>query len=164
MYYHNVQYVQFFSLLVLTLSRICLRWVFRSSSAQCRNRCGWRSAAQKVRRSTAVKRVCLREGTKTMTGDLGEYLQMAWYTGFIMAISLDGVCVMLNPCSIHGNSSPDYNSSQLYVSHMHTTFLLTSNIMGMYIHNTGVPTSAYGCVIQRVSTVDKIHMYKCVLL
>lgn len=42
---------------------------------------GTTSAAQKVRMSMAVRRVCLREGTNTTTGLEGECFMMAWYTG-----------------------------------------------------------------------------------
>ena len=55
------------------------------------NLCGCRSAAQNVSKSTAVRRVCLRDGTNTTTASFGEYLQIAWYTGLIMAISREGV-------------------------------------------------------------------------
>ena len=69
-----------------------------SSTEQWRKRCGCRSAAQKVSRSTAARRACLREGTKTSTGRFGECWHMARYTGLIIATSRDGVCEMVKPC------------------------------------------------------------------
>lgn len=57
----------------------------------------WMSAAHVVRMSMAVRRVCLREGTKTMTGFLGECLVMAWYTGLAMDSRRVCVWLMLKP-------------------------------------------------------------------
>ena len=45
----------------------------------------------------AVRRVCLRDGTKTMTGFLGECLVMAWYTGLAMDSRRVCVWLMLKP-------------------------------------------------------------------
>lgn len=46
----------------------------------------------------AVSRVCLRDGTKTMTGFLGECFMMAWYTGLAMESRRVCVWLMLKPC------------------------------------------------------------------
>lgn len=55
------------------------------------------SEAQVVRMSMAVRRVCLRDGTKTMTGFLGECFMMAWYTGLAMDSKRVCVWLMLKP-------------------------------------------------------------------
>lgn len=55
------------------------------------------SAAQKVRRSIAVSRVCLRDGTYTSTGFRGACVMMALYAGLAMATSRDALWVILKP-------------------------------------------------------------------
>ena len=70
------------------------------------------SAAQNVRMSMAVSRVCLRDGTNTMTGLCGEYLTMAWYVGFAMAMMRDALWVVLKPYG-HDNGL-DYKMCSLY--------------------------------------------------
>lgn len=59
--------------------------------------CASFSAPEKVSRSRAVSLVCLLDGTKTMTGFLGECFTIDWYIGFVMAIKRDAVWVMLKP-------------------------------------------------------------------
>jgi len=64
----------------------------------CRNLLGCMSAAQNVRMSMAVSRVCLRDGTNTITGFFSACFRIAWYVGFAIAIIRDALCVMLKPC------------------------------------------------------------------
>lgn len=62
----------------LTLSEIFCRNGSRSCSGTCKKRLGCMSAAQNVKISMAVKRVCFRDGTNTITGFFGECRKMAW--------------------------------------------------------------------------------------
>ena len=64
----------------------------------CRNLLGCMSAAQNVRMSMAVRRVCLRDGTNMITGFFTECLRTAWYVGLAIAMIRDALCVMLKPC------------------------------------------------------------------
>lgn len=67
-------------MVTLSLSRDTRRWL-RYEEADL---CGTTSAAQKVRMSMAVRRVCRRDGTNTTAGLEGECFMMAWYTGLAM--------------------------------------------------------------------------------
>jgi len=83
----------------LTLSVIFSSTGSSLDSDVCRNLLGCMSAAQNVRMSMAVKRVCLRDGTNTITGFFSACFRIAWYVGFAIAMMRDALCVMLNPCN-----------------------------------------------------------------
>ena len=80
-------------------SHQALRWFFSSCIVKSflAYLCASFSAPEKVSRSRAVSLVCLLDGTKTMTGFLGECFTIDWYIGFVMAIKRDAVWVMLKP-------------------------------------------------------------------